>query len=105
MPPIGNQREWPSTKDDGSDRTSPTGYFQTANVIQRSDRSVAGPLRLGTEPRVGPKGAIRNGNSDFEMDRITPRGFDPMGSHNTREPPQPASSLLSREVRRGKNRD
>jgi len=34
------------------------------------------------------------------MDRVSPRGFDPMGSHNTREPPQEASTLLSRQTRR-----
>jgi hypothetical protein len=34
------------------------------------------------------------------MDRVTPRGFDPIGSHNDRAPNQEASSLLSRESRR-----
>lgn len=100
------QREWPSVKPDGSDRTSPIGYFQTATVIQKSDRSVAGPLRLGTEPRVGPRGALRNGVSDYEMDRITPREMDPMGTSSMRQPQtRPMSGLLSREVRRGKRGD
>jgi hypothetical protein len=88
-----NQREWAPVK------RNPVGYFQTADGILRSDRSLAGPLRLGTEPRVGPSGAIRNGSSDFEMDRITPRKFDPIGSHNTRAPDFPSSTLLSREAR------
>jgi hypothetical protein len=38
------------------------------------------------------------------MDRISPRGFDPMGTSDTRAPAQEASDLLSREVRRGRNR-
>lgn len=94
-----NQRPWIPPK------REPVGYFQTADVIQRSDRSLAGPLRMGTAPGVGPRGAIRNGNSDFEMDRITPRGFDPMGSHNTRAPDFPSSTLLSREARSRRRSD
>lgn len=88
-----NQREWAAVK------RNPTGYFQTADGILRSDRSLAGPLRMGTAKGVGPSGAIRNGSSDFEMDRITPRKFDPIGSHNTRAPDFPPSTLLSRESR------
>ena len=90
----GKQGEWPIHRGD------PVGYFQNPNGILKSTRSLAGPLRLGTEPRVGPRGFLRDGNaSDFGMDRITPRRFDPMGSHNTREPPFPSSTLLSRESR------
>lgn len=90
-----NQRPWPTIK------REPVGFFQHPDGILKSDRSLAGPLRLGTEPRVGPKGFLRDGNaSDFGVDRITPRRFDPMGSHNNREPPFPSSTLLSRESRR-----
>jgi len=88
------QGEWPKVK------REPVGHFQHPDGVLRSDRSLAGPLRLGTEPRVGPRGFLRDGNaSDFGMDRVSPRRFDPMGSHNTREPPREASTLLSRETR------
>ena len=96
----GRQGEWPIHRGD------PVGFYQHPNGTLRSDRSLVGPLRLGTEPRVGPRGFLRDGNaSDFGMDRVTPRGFDPMGSHNTREPPQEPSSLISRESRRRDNSD
>jgi hypothetical protein len=101
--PIGNQREWPRVREsDGTERTSPTGYFKSATDIARSDRNVSGPLRLGTEPRIGPRGALRNGTSDMGMDRISLRGFDPIGTSDTRAPPQEGSDLVSREVR-GRN--
>jgi hypothetical protein len=62
-------------------------------------------LRLGTAPGVGPRGALRGGNnSDFGMDRVTPRGFDPLGTSDTRAPPQEASTLISKETRRGYGR-
>jgi hypothetical protein len=88
------QSEWPIVKRERiADFATPDGYL-------RSDRSLAGPLRLGTTPEVGPRGLLRDGTaSDFGMDRVTPRGFDPMGSHNTREPRQEGSTLLSRSVR------
>lgn len=88
------QREWPTVK------REPVGHFQHPDGTLKSDRSLAGPLRLGTEPRVGPRGFLRDGNaSDFGVDRVTPRGFDPMGTSDTRAPAQEASSLLSRETR------
>ena len=90
----GRQGEWPTVK------REPVGVYQHPDAILRSDRSLAGPLRLGTEPRVGPRGFLRDGNaSDFGMDRVTPRGFDPMGTSDTRAPPQEPSALLSRESR------
>jgi hypothetical protein len=102
-----NQSEWPRQRaSDGTDRTSPVGFFQTSDGILKSDRSLAGPLRLGTEPRVGPKGALRSGTaSDFGMDRVSPRGFDPIGTSDVRAPAQEASTLVSRETRRAKKRD
>jgi hypothetical protein len=39
------------------------------------------------------------------MDRITPRGFDPLGISEERAPPQEASNLVSRDVRRGSRRE
>lgn len=99
-----NQSEWPRGKPDGSERNSPTGYFQTPDVIQKSTRSLAGPLRLGTEPRVGPRGG-RTGTfgSDMGMDRVTPREMDPMGTSASRSPQvREPSDLISREIRRGR---
>jgi hypothetical protein len=100
-----NQGPWPRVRADGSERNSRVAHFQTPDVIQRSDRSLAGPLRLGTSRGVGPQGALLSGASDMEMDRVTPRGVDPIGSHNTREPAQPASQLVSRETRNSKKQD
>ena len=95
-----NQAPWPTVRRSGTERGSPTACYQVPDVIERSDRSLAGPLRMGTAPGAGPRGALLGGASDFGMDRVSPRGFDPMGSHNTREPRQEASGLVSREVRR-----
>ena len=98
-----NQREWPRGQErSGTERTAPVGRFVTPDVIQKSDRSLAGPLRRGTAPGVGPTGSAGVRASDFEMDRITPRNFDPMGTQDTRAPEFPASSLVSRDIRRGK---
>lgn len=99
-----NQREWPRTREDGSERRSPTAFFATPDDYPRSGRSVAGPLRLGTEPRIGPRGAGRNGSSDMGMDRVSPRGFDPEGTALTRYGPQESSPLVSRELRNSNRR-
>ena len=91
---IGKQGEWPIVK------REPVGFYQHPDAVLRSDRSLAGPLRLGTEPRVGPRGLLGDGpTSDMGMDRVSPRGFDPAGTSDTRAPPQEASSLLSRQTR------
>ena|SRR6516165_6088140 len=98
-----NQREWPKRQPrSGAEPSAPIACFQTADGTLRSDRSLAGPLRMGTSPGVGPRGALRNGTSDFGVDRVTPRGFDPMGTSDTRAPPQEGSTLISREVRRSR---
>lgn len=88
------QNPWPSVKRERiADFLSPDGYL-------RSERSLAGPLRMGTEPRVGPKGLVAGGTaSDFGMDRISKRGFDPMGTPDERSNVQESSPLLSRAVR------
>ena len=78
--------------------------FETADGFLKSERSLAGPLRMGTAPNVGPRGALRDGSSDFGMDRVSPRGFDPEGTSDTRAPPQEASTLVSRETRRSNKR-
>jgi hypothetical protein len=100
------EREWPRVRaQDGTEKRSPVGFYQSPDVIEKSNRSLAGPLRLGTSPGVGPRGALRGGSSDFGMDRVSPRGFDPMGTSLERAPRQEASELVSREVRRGRGRD
>lgn len=89
------QSEWPIVKRERiSDFVTPDGYL-------RSSRPLAGPLRYGTEPRVGPRdrGPLGGLPSDFELDRVSPRGFDPMGTSDTRAPRQEDSVLLSRSVR------
>ena len=99
-----NQREWPRGRRDGSERNSPDAFFLSPDAYLRAGRSLAGPLRLGTEPRVGPSGAIRNGSSDFGMDRISPRGFDPIGTALSRYGPQEENPLISRELRSSSRR-
>lgn len=89
-----NQRPWIPAK------REPVGFFQTPDVAQRSDRSLAGPLRMGTAPGVGPSGAGTTGSSDFETDRVTPRDFDPMGTTRDRFASIP-SARISKEVRSG----
>ena len=90
------QGPWPPRTDD-----QPVGYFLTADGYLRSDRSLAGPLRLGTAPGTGPTGRARDGNaSDFGLDRVERRDFDPMGTGLTRFPPTETSVLLSSEIRR-----
>ena len=95
MPNERKQGEWPVVKRERiGDFLTPDGYF-------RSGRNVAGPLRMGTEPRVGPRGLIEGAGStsDMGMDRVFPRGFDPMGTSLRREPNQESSPLLSRSIR------
>jgi hypothetical protein len=79
----------------------PVATFATADGYLRSSRSLAGPLRTGTHPGVGPKGRVTGpGNSsDFGLDRITPRDFDPMGTCRDRSGVI-ASELLSRQIRK-----
>lgn len=90
------QGPWPPRTDD-----QPVGWFLAPDCYQKSTRSVAGPLRLGTAPGVGPTGRADAGNaSDFGQDRVSPRGFDPMGTSLERAPRQEASELLAREIRR-----
>lgn len=90
---IGRQGEWPTV------RGNPTACFATPDGYLKSTRSLAGPLRLGTSPGVGPRGAPPNGPSDFGMDRVSPRDFDPMGTTRERTGTIP-SELLSGDRRR-----
>ena len=93
-----NQKPWLGRREDGSETRSPTAFFATSDGYLKSGRTIAGPLRLGTSPPVGPSGAGR-GSSDFGMDRITPRGFDPAGTALDRYGKQESSPLVSRELR------
>lgn len=102
---MGTEREWPRTRDDGTERTSPRGFFQSRDGVLRSDRSLGGPLRTGTSPDVGPRARSRAASgegrdSDFGMDRISPRGFDPIGTPDDRIGPQPSSDLITEQVRK-----
>lgn len=74
----GRQGEWPTV------RGNPTAFYLAPDCYFKSDRPVAGPLRMGTEPRVGPSGAVLDGNSDFGVDRTSPRDFDPIGTVRNR---------------------
>jgi hypothetical protein len=95
-----NQQAWPRMRRSGKAEGDPRACFQAPGLLEESNRSLTGPLRRGTEPRVGVKGQRMPGGSDFGMDRVTPRGFDPMGTSDTRAPAQEASELISSRVRR-----
>jgi hypothetical protein len=98
------QAPWPRTREDGTERRSPTAFFANPDTIAKSDLSVAGPLRMGTAPGAGPTGALRGGNnSDFGMDRVTPRRIDIIGTPLDRQGAAEPSPLVSRELR-GSNR-
>jgi hypothetical protein len=98
------QKPWPRTRDDGTEPRSPTAFFAHPDGMLKSDRSLAGPLRMGTAPGAGPTGALRGGtSSDFGMDRVTPRRIDIIGTPLDRQGATEASPLVSRELR-GSNR-
>lgn len=95
-------RSWPYQTGQAA---SPPAITVAPDGVLNSARSLAGRLRWGTEPRVGPRygRAGDNGDglgTDFGMDRVSPRGFDPMGTSDTRAPLQEASELISRAGRR-----
>lgn len=100
---MASQREWPRGQDDGTEKRGPNACFQHPDGTFRSNRSLSGPLRMGTEPRTGPKGgaveASNSRDSDFGMDRIAPRDFDPLGTTRRRFGEIP-SSLIAQKVRR-----
>lgn len=102
--PRDSERGWSGNlgyrNSNGTERRSPVGFYQSPDVVERSNRNLAGPLRRGTAPGVGPRAVVFDGGSDLGMDRVSPRGFDPMGTSLSREPRQESSELVSREVRR-----
>jgi hypothetical protein len=91
---MSTQDPWPAVKREKiGDFVTPDGYL-------RNERNLTGLLRMGTATGAGPSGLVAGGGaSDFGMDRVTPRGFDPLGSHNERQPRQESSPLLSRSIR------
>ena len=105
---VGRLGPWPRMDSNtGAGRNSPNACFQTPDGMRMSERSLAGPLRMGTSPGVGPRGGAVatervEGRSDFGMDRVSPRWFDPMGTITTRSA-GPGSELVSSEIR-GKRR-
>lgn len=86
---MAKQSEWPTNRD-------PTAVFVTRDGYLKSGRPLAGPLRIGTEPRVGPRGAGEGGNSDFGVDRIDPRRFDPIGTSLDRYSQREESERVTR---------
>ena len=88
------QRPWFEAK------REPTACFAHTTGIFRSDRTTAGPLRMGTAPGTGPHGAGTTGSSDFELDRISPKSFDPLGTTLDRFG-SIQSARISKEVRSG----
>lgn len=58
---------------------------------------------MGTAPGVGPTGraviADYTNTTDYGMDRISPPGFDPMGTALRRYGPNPNADLIAREIR------
>ena len=93
------QGPWPPKVDD-----QPVARFQTADGWLKSDRSLAGPLRTGTAPGVGPRGVSAGGESrlsDMGTDRISPRDFDVLGTCRNRFG-DISSDLITRQVR-GRN--
>lgn len=93
---IENQRGWLPAK------REPDGYFQHPDAIFRSTRSVAGTLRFGTAPGVGPGGPLLAGRSDMNMDRTSPRDFDPLGTVRDRSG-EIKSGLISKQTRGSRN--
>jgi len=77
---------------------SPPALTQSPDGLLNSNRSLAGPLRLGTAPGVGPRGndIESTRGSDFGMDRISPRALDSIGQKYPESPGTPQSRLISR---------
>ena len=98
---LGRQGPWPRVTG------NPDAFEVTPDGYQRFDRKLAGPLRYGTSEGVGPKGraivAEDSERTDLGMDRVSPRGYDPM-AWPVWGPQQP-SDLISRQIRGRKPRD
>lgn len=94
----GRQGEWPRVQ------REPDAYFAVPDGYYRSDRDVAGTLRMGTTRNVGPKGeaviADREKRTDYGMDRVDPNAAREINK-GTSSPPPPIRSKLIARVERG----
>jgi hypothetical protein len=102
---MASNREWPRGKETGGARRDPVGVFATPDGYFRSDRNLAGPPRTGTSADVGPRarGPVSGDKSyatDFGMDRISPRDFDPIGTTRNRFGDIPSDALTEQVGRR-----
>ena len=109
----GRQGEWPRLNPNtGSDarkdgRWDGHGHFLQMDMVSMEGRPVAGPLRSGTSVThpVGPRGrsveAPDSMFSDMGMDRISPRGSDPLG-WPVEEGRQAPSGLVATHLREGR---
>ena len=99
---------WPTYKDNGGFRRDPDGRFLTPDGMLKSGRSLAGPLRTGTEPRVGPRAqgpveAANTAETDFGTDRVSPRRFDPIGTSRRRSGDIP-SDFITGQLRKPRDK-
>lgn len=106
---MADRRTWPyGARDPVLNRDVRDVYFATPNGYQRSDRDLAGPLRMGTTPEVGPKGAAvwadRSFRSDYGMDRVDGTASTDINKGTSQPPPPLHSDLIAREIR-GRRRD
>ena len=96
------RRTWPFN----GAAASPRAITVSPDTDLNSARSLVGSLRMGTAPGVGPRGNLGDEfrDTDFGVDRITPRGFDPMGTSDARAPLQESSELIDRAGQRRRRR-
>lgn len=105
---MASQREWPRGKDNGAGRNAPTARYLTPDGCTSDAYSLAGPLRTGTNPDVGPRarGPVSQGRSyetDFGTDRGSPHRFDPIGTSLDRYAPKGIETTFTTDqVRRGR---
>lgn len=90
------RRSWPY---DGAG-TSPAALSLSPDGLLNSDRPLSGPLRRGTYGPVGPTGrglgtVANRVETDFGMDRVTPRDMDHIGVSKPGAAP-PESSRIRR---------
>lgn len=85
---LGRQTEWPRVK------REPDVVTLAPDAWQKSGRSVAGPLRMGTAPGVGPKGEA----VVADYTRETDYGMDMVARDRKAERKFP-SDLIARELR------
>lgn len=101
-----NNPEWPRGKANGAGRNAPIARYLIPDGCTSDAYSLAGPLRTGTSPDVGPraKGPTAPGrtyDTDFGTDRGSPHRFDPIGTSLDRYAPKGiATTFTTRQVRR-----